>query len=104
MMALARDVLSTALVVLGALFFTAGTVGLLRFPDVLCRLHAVSKADGAGLGLVALGLLLRAESVAAALKVLVVWVLALVASAASGQLVGRFAARASGRERPWTRD
>lgn len=100
MMALLLDVLSAALIALGALFFTAGTVGLLRFPDVLCRLHAVAKADGAGLGLVALGLLLRAESLAAGLKILVVWALALVASAVSGQLVGRHAARDAGRRRP----
>jgi multicomponent Na+:H+ antiporter subunit G len=95
-----RDVLSGALVLLGACFFTAGTVGLLRFPDTLCRLHAVAKADGAGLGLVVLGLLLRADSVGAALKLLLVWALALVASAMSGQLVGRLSTRAPKRERP----
>ena len=29
----------------GAFFFLAGTVGVLRFPDVYTRLHAVTKAD-----------------------------------------------------------
>ena len=37
----------------GAFFFLAGTVGLLRFPDTLTRLHALTKADNLGLGLVA---------------------------------------------------
>jgi multicomponent Na+:H+ antiporter subunit G len=99
-MELVRDVLSCTLVLLGAGFFTAGTVGLLRFPDTLSRLHAVAKADGAGLGLVVLGLLLRVDSVATAAKLLLIWGLALVASATSGQLVGRLAARAAERERP----
>lgn len=83
-----------ALVTLGAGFFLAGTVGLLRFPDALCRVHAVAKADSAGLGFTVLGLLLLVDSVGGALELLAVWGLALVASTTAGQLVGRFAARA----------
>ena len=45
----------------GAVFFLAGTVGLLRFPDSLSRLHALTKADNLGLGLVVLGLLPQAD-------------------------------------------
>ena len=48
---------SVVCVLAGVVFFVAGTVGLLRFPDPLSRLHALSKADNLGLGLVALGLL-----------------------------------------------
>ena len=29
----------------GLVFFLAGTVGLLRFPDSLTRLHALTKAE-----------------------------------------------------------
>ena len=47
----------------GAFFFLAGTVGLLRFPDSLTRLHALTKADNLGLGLIVLGLLPQADSV-----------------------------------------
>ena len=46
-------------------FFFAGTVGLLRFPDSLSRLHALTKADNLGLGLIVLGLLPRAETLLA---------------------------------------
>ena len=46
----------------GVFFFFAGTVGLLRFPDTLTRLHALTKADNLGLGLVVLGLVLQAGS------------------------------------------
>ena len=35
--------LSMALLLVGAFFFFAGTVGLLRFPDVYSRLHALAQ-------------------------------------------------------------
>ena len=46
----------------------AGTVGLLRFPDALTRLHALTKADNLGLGLIVLGLLPRADGLLGALS------------------------------------
>lgn len=76
------ELASDALLLVGAFFYFAGTVGLLRFPDVYTRLHALAKADNLGLGCVLAGLALQAESVAAALKLLLIWPLALAASAA----------------------
>ena len=60
------DILSTLLLIAGAVFFLAGTVGLLRFPDVYTRLHALTKADNVGLGLMVAGLALQSESWAVA--------------------------------------
>lgn len=80
---------STLLLVVGAFFYFAGTVGLLRFPDVYCRLHALSKADNLGLGCILLGLALQAESLAAALKLLLIWPLVLGASASVGYAIAR---------------
>jgi multicomponent Na+:H+ antiporter subunit G len=93
------DTLSIALLLTGAGFFFAGTVGLLRFPDVYTRLHALTKADNLGLGLIVIGLMLRVESAAAAGKLLVIWLLVLTASGAASQLVASWA-RAR-RIRPW---
>ncbi len=87
------EILSAALLISGALFFFAGTVGLLRFPDVYARLHALGKADNLGLGLVTVGLALRSGSVAVALKLGVVWALVLVSSAICCQLIARSARR-----------
>src|SRR6516164_3951430 len=53
-MSLAFDIVTIVAVSAGALFFLAGTIGLLRFPDTLTRLHALTKADNLGLGLVGL--------------------------------------------------
>jgi multicomponent Na+:H+ antiporter subunit G len=91
---LLRDVLCVVLVSAGALFFLAGTAGLLRFRDALSRLHALSKADVTGLGLVVLGLLLQADSFAAAFRLVLIWALALLAGATGSQLVGHRETRA----------
>ena len=50
------DVFSVLCISGGVFFFLAGAVALLRFPDTLTRLHALTKADNLGLGLVVLGL------------------------------------------------
>jgi multicomponent Na+:H+ antiporter subunit G len=71
----------------GVLFFVAGTLGLLRFPDRLTRLHALTKADNLGLGLVVLGLMARADGPLAAIKLAAVWLVLLMTSATLGQLI-----------------
>jgi multicomponent Na+:H+ antiporter subunit G len=83
------DVLAAVLVACGAFFFLAGTVGLLRFPDVLTRLHALTKADTLGLGFVVMALMIRTESWAIRLKLLLIWVLVLVATATTCHLIAR---------------
>ena len=90
------DVLSVILVSTGVFFFVAGTAGLLRFPDTLTRLHALTKADNLGLGLIVLGLLPRVDGVLAGVKLLVIWVFVLVASAAASQLIARVVKRDAG--------
>jgi len=87
------DIFTVLLVSAGAFFFLAGTVGLLRFPDTLTRLHGLTKADNLGLGLVVIGLLPRAGGVAYSAKLIGVWLLVLVASSAVSQLIGRAARR-----------
>jgi len=90
-MTLALDGLTVLAVCAGAFFFLAGTVGLLRFPDALSRLHALTKADNLGLGLVVLGLLFQVGGVLAALKLISVWLLTLLAGATVTQLLARVA-------------
>jgi len=94
-MSAALNGLTILAVCAGAFFFLAGTVGLLRFPDTLSRLHALTKADNLGLGLVVLGLLLQAVGLLAALKLISVWLLALLAGATVTQLIAH-TARPSG--------
>ncbi|WP_153145038.1 monovalent cation/H(+) antiporter subunit G [Dechloromonas sp. H13] len=94
-MSLLLDLWTIVAVTAGVFFFLAGTVGLLRFPDTLTRLHALTKADNLGLGLVVLGLLPRVGSPLAGLKLICVWLLVLLAGATASQLIAR-AVRRSG--------
>jgi multicomponent Na+:H+ antiporter subunit G len=95
------DFLEYAFYVAGAFFFLAGSIGLLRFPDIYTRLHSLTKADNLGLGLVCCGLALRSGSVIVALKLLFIWVLVLAAGSTACHLVAR-TAQSSGIQ-PWTK-
>lgn len=86
-MSIALDMFTVAAVSAGVLFFLAGTVGLLRFPDSLARLHALTKADNLGLGLIVLGLLPQADGFLSALKLIGVWLLVLLSGAVVAQLI-----------------
>ena len=81
------DLFTIVSVSAGAVFFLAGTVGLVRFPDTLSRLHALTKADNLGLGLVVIGLLPRVGSMSDGFKLVLIWFLALLGSAVASQLV-----------------
>ncbi|OOG22708.1 Na+/H+ antiporter subunit G [Thioalkalivibrio denitrificans] len=91
--------LGLLMVLFGLPFFFLGTVGLLRFPDVYTRLHALAKGDNVGLGLVCLGLGLQSGSLAMTLKLLLIWILMLIASATGVGLIARTAL--SRGVRPW---
>ena len=88
------DVFTILAVLAGAILFMAGTLGLLRFPDTLTRLHALTKVDNLGLGLVVLGLMPQLGWLAAA-KLLAVWLLVQLSGAIVTQILGR---NASGEE------
>lgn len=78
---------------LGVLFFLAGSVGFLRFPDIFSRLHALTKADNLGLGFIALGVAFQAESWRQVALLALIWALVLLAAGTVSQLVARHALR-----------
>ncbi|WP_343074986.1 monovalent cation/H(+) antiporter subunit G [sulfur-oxidizing endosymbiont of Gigantopelta aegis] len=60
-------------------------------PDVYTRLHALTKADNVGLGLIVIGLSLQVESLAMVGKLLLIWLLVLMTSASIAYLVIKLA-------------
>ena len=80
-------------IALGTVFFVAGTVGLLRFPDIYCRLHALTKADGLGLALIALGASLMARTPGEVFRIVLIWFFVALASAVGGHLIAAYARR-----------
>lgn len=93
------DAVTLLLIAGGCVFFLAGTVGLIRFPDFFTRLHAMTKADNVGLGLVVVGLALQGDGLIAAGQLVLIWLLVLLASASSSHLLARSALRR--RLSPW---
>ena len=95
------DTIGLFFLVLGMPFFLSGTIGLLRFPDIFTRLHALTKADNVGLGMIVLGLACQADSWLMVARLLLIWLLVLVASSASCHLVARSAMHKN--IEPWSR-
>jgi multicomponent Na+:H+ antiporter subunit G len=93
MIAILLNAFSVVAIAAGAFFFLAGTVGLLRFPDALTRLHALTKADNLGLGLIVLGLLPQMDGIASGLKLIGIWLLVQFAGATVAQMIARVARR-----------
>lgn len=81
------DALSALLIAVGAFFFAAGSIGVLRLPDLFSRLHALTKADNLGLGFVVLGLAFQAPGLLAAAKLILVWLVAMLSATTIGQLI-----------------
>lgn len=92
-MTLLLDAFTVVSVGAGLVFFLAGTVGLLRFRDSLTRLHALTKADNLGFGLIVLGLLAQSPDILVALKLVAIWVLVQFAGASASQLIAQFVRR-----------
>lgn len=95
------DYIVIALLAISTAFFIVGTIGLLRFPDVYSRLHALTKADNLGLGILMIALALNSASALVSMRLLLTWALVLIATATTSHLIAR-AARDSGVE-PWVK-
>jgi multicomponent Na+:H+ antiporter subunit G len=85
------DIISLLLIGAGLVFYFAGSLGLLRLPDLFSRLHALTKADNLGFGFLVAGLALQMNSFLDVVKLILIWMLVLAASATSAQLIAQWA-------------
>ncbi len=86
-----QELIALCFLLAGCAFYLAGTVGLLRFPDVFCRLHALTKADNVGLFLVCVGLAVLNGQPQVASILLLIWLIGLLAATVSAHLIARYA-------------
>jgi multicomponent Na+:H+ antiporter subunit G len=86
----------------GFFFFVAATVGLLRFPDFFCRLHATGKGDTLAVLLSLIGLSIYEGVSLTSLKLLFIAVFMFLAQPTSTHAISRAALRC-GLE-PWTKE
>ncbi|GAA3285448.1 monovalent cation/H(+) antiporter subunit G [Paenarthrobacter aurescens] len=87
------DVVTAVFLIVGALMSLGAAIGLLRFPDLMSRMHAATKPQVLGLFLMlaAIGLQMRTWWVWPVL--LVAWIFQLLTAPVSAHMVGRSAYR-----------
>ncbi len=87
------DLIGALLLAGGAFFCLGGALGLVRFPDILARMHAATKPQVFGLLLVLLGVAFSIRVPKVWLSLVVVLVLQILTAPVAGHLIGRVAYR-----------
>ena len=86
----AAIVISWLALVTGGFFFAAGAIGLARFPDIHCRLHALTKAETLGMGFLVLGFAIRANDWYSAGLMVLIWFMVAASGAVTCHLLARY--------------
>jgi multicomponent Na+:H+ antiporter subunit G len=87
------SIVSDLLLVAGVFFIGVTAVGLLRLPDFYSRVHAVSKTETLGLGLLLLGLVVHEGFSLLGFKLALILVFAVVTNPLAAHLLSRAAIR-----------
>jgi len=90
-MALLLDALSWGLILGGVFFIVTGAIGVVRMPDVYCRLHAAGMTDTMGAGFILLGMCFQAGLTLITVRLLLVWAFLLVTSPVGTHALARAA-------------
>ncbi|GAB3072587.1 monovalent cation/H(+) antiporter subunit G [Nocardioides zeae] len=88
------DVVAGVLLLAGAVLSLIAAIGLLRFPDLLTRMHSATKPQVLGLLLVVVGLALRLRDPSATAILVLVAVFQMVTAPVASHMAGRASYRA----------
>ena len=88
------DIVASVLLISGASFALVAAIGVVRFPDLLNRMHAGTKPQTFGLLLILAGLALRLGSWQSGLLIGILVVFQMLTAPVSAHMVGRAAFRA----------
>ncbi len=83
--------ISQFLLLLGAVFMLLAAIGLARMPDVLMRLHSITKSNTLGVGLIMLGVALRFDDFAIAVRALAIVIFMFSTAPVAAHMIGRAA-------------
>lgn len=83
------DVVASVFLVLGAFFALVAAIGVVRFPDVLSRMHAATKPQTFGLLLILTGLALRIRELHDLTLIVIVMAFQALTAPVSAHMVGR---------------
>jgi len=97
-----QQIVSIPFLMGGFFFFVAATVGLLRFPDFFCRLHATGKGDTLAVLLSLTGLSIYQGFSLTSLKIIFIAVFMFLAQPTATHAISRAALRCG--LQPWTKE
>lgn len=83
------NIISIIFILVGAFFLLVGTIGLLRLPDVFSRMHATTKSDTLGLGLILVGLIVTQGFELVSIKILLIIVFLWLANPTASHFIAR---------------
>ena len=86
-----RDLLVQALILLGTIFVLLSSLGMLRFPDIYCRMHASTKASSFGMGCVLLAGMIHFATIDVISKLLAVFVFIFLTAPIGAHILSRAA-------------
>lgn len=89
------DVLTSVLMIAGSLLTLSGCIGLVRFPDVLSRMHAATKPIVLGLVLMGMALGLQEPTFGTLTTLVLIAVFQMMTAPVSAHMVGRAAYRST---------
>lgn len=90
-MQLAQQIIAIIFIILGVFFYTVGTIGLIRMPDVFCRLHATTKCDTMGSGLSLLGMIIYYGFSLVSLKMFIIMLFLLLTTPTASHIIAKAA-------------
>lgn len=85
------NVITVMLLLVGAFFMLAGTIGFVRFPDFYSRMHATGKCDTLGEGLMLVGLIVYGGATFVSVKILFLILFILLANPTSTHAIAKAA-------------
>jgi multicomponent Na+:H+ antiporter subunit G len=85
------DGLSWLFILGGVFFIVTGAIGVIRMPDIYCRLHAAGMTDTMGAGLILLGMCFQAGLTLITVRLLLIWLFLLVTSPVATHALARAA-------------
>lgn len=87
----ARDAIEGALLVVGAVLVLIAAIGVVRMPDLLVRMHAMTKAATAGAALMLVAVAVHFESVSVTTRAIAVIVFLFITTPVSAHMLCRAA-------------
>ena len=87
------DILAGALLICGSMLATVAAIGIVRFPDVLSRMHAATKPQTVGLLMILAGAALRLQDLSDITILALIAIFQLLTAPVSAHMVGRAAFR-----------